>query len=75
MSGFEYHTKCKGLKLNHLCFADDVLLFCKGTYQSVLQMLRGLQLSQGLQDYAQMQGSLAFSVPIWNNNAWWIYVT
>ncbi|XP_075103543.1 uncharacterized protein LOC142178112 [Nicotiana tabacum] len=43
MSGFLYHTKCQGLKLNHLCFADDVLLFCKGTYQSVLMMLRGRQ--------------------------------
>ncbi|XP_059284813.1 uncharacterized protein LOC132038107 [Lycium ferocissimum] len=41
--GFEFHTKCKGLKLNHLCFVDDMLLFCKGTYQSVVLMLRGLQ--------------------------------
>lgn len=32
--GFEYHTKCKGLRLNHLCFVDDVFLLCKGTYQS-----------------------------------------
>ncbi|XP_075096193.1 uncharacterized protein LOC142174310 [Nicotiana tabacum] len=40
--GFEYHTKCKGLKLNHLFFANDVLLFCKGAYQSVFLMLRGL---------------------------------
>ncbi|XP_059278022.1 uncharacterized protein LOC132032416 [Lycium ferocissimum] len=43
MTGFEYHTKCKGIKLNHLCFADDILLFCKRTYQSVLLLLRGLQ--------------------------------
>nr|XP_009781722.1 PREDICTED: uncharacterized protein LOC104230578 [Nicotiana sylvestris] len=42
MQGFEYHTKCRGLKLNHLCFVDDVLLFCKGEVQSVLLMLRGL---------------------------------
>lgn len=41
MLGFEYHTKCKGLKLNYACFADEVLLFCKGTYQSVFLMLRG----------------------------------
>ncbi|XP_060194911.1 uncharacterized protein LOC132624101 [Lycium barbarum] len=43
MTGFEYHTKCKGIKLNHLCFADNMLHFCKGTYQSVLLLLRGLQ--------------------------------
>ncbi|XP_019246258.1 PREDICTED: uncharacterized protein LOC109225903 [Nicotiana attenuata] len=42
MQGFEYHTKCRGLKLNHLCFADNVLLFCKGEVQSVMLKLRGL---------------------------------
>ncbi|XP_019238392.1 PREDICTED: uncharacterized protein LOC109218478 [Nicotiana attenuata] len=40
--GFDFHTKCRGLKLNHLCFTDDVLLFCKGEMTSVLLMLRGL---------------------------------
>ncbi|KAL0282162.1 UNVERIFIED_CONTAM: hypothetical protein Sradi_7269400 [Sesamum radiatum] len=32
---FQYHWKCKELGLLNLCFADDVLLFCKGTVQSV----------------------------------------
>ena len=27
---FSFHPRCKGLKLNHLCFADDLMLFCKG---------------------------------------------
>lgn len=40
---FEYHTQCKSLKLNHLCFADDVLMFCKGEFQSILLMLRALK--------------------------------
>ncbi|XP_019225393.1 PREDICTED: uncharacterized protein LOC109206976 [Nicotiana attenuata] len=43
MREFGYHTKCRGIKLNHLCFADDILLFCKGNYQSAMLMLRGLQ--------------------------------
>ncbi|XP_019240695.1 PREDICTED: uncharacterized protein LOC109220693 [Nicotiana attenuata] len=43
LDGFAIHTKCKSLKLNHLCFSDDVLMFYKGDYQSVLLMLRGLQ--------------------------------
>lgn len=30
--GFAYHTMCKGLKFNHLCFADDMLFFCKGKF-------------------------------------------
>lgn len=41
---FRFHPRCKSLGLNHLCFADDMILFCKGEYQSVLMMLQGLKL-------------------------------
>ncbi|KAL0289916.1 UNVERIFIED_CONTAM: Retrovirus-related Pol polyprotein from type-2 retrotransposable element R2DM [Sesamum radiatum] len=32
---FQYHWKCKELGLLNLCFADDILLFCRGNVQSV----------------------------------------
>ncbi|XP_060210422.1 uncharacterized protein LOC132637332 [Lycium barbarum] len=41
--GFGFHTKCRSMKLKHLCFANDVLLFSKGDFQSVLLLLRGLK--------------------------------
>nr|XP_009761796.1 PREDICTED: uncharacterized protein LOC104213930 [Nicotiana sylvestris] len=42
LQGFAFHTKCKRLQLNHLCFADDVLIFYRGDIQSVVIMMRGL---------------------------------
>ncbi|XP_062075415.1 uncharacterized protein LOC133779472 [Humulus lupulus] len=34
-SPFRYHPMCKGLKLINLCFADDLLLFCKGSLAAI----------------------------------------
>ncbi|XP_074301540.1 uncharacterized protein LOC141632939 [Silene latifolia] len=37
---FQYHPLCKELKLTHLRCADDLLMFCKGTTQSVMLITR-----------------------------------
>ncbi|XP_062100313.1 uncharacterized protein LOC133806204 [Humulus lupulus] len=34
-SAFQFHPLCKSLKLVNLCFADDVILFCKGSVLAV----------------------------------------
>ncbi|XP_074266136.1 uncharacterized protein LOC141588602 [Silene latifolia] len=37
---FNYHPLCRALKLTHLCFADDLLMFCRGDKSSITVLLR-----------------------------------
>ncbi|XP_062118254.1 uncharacterized protein LOC133831861 [Humulus lupulus] len=37
--GYRFHPKCKHLKIVNLCFADDLVIFCKGVHNSV-QIIR-----------------------------------
>lgn len=37
-----FHYRCKKLALNHLVFADDLIIFSKGDYDSILWNLRSL---------------------------------
>jgi hypothetical protein len=34
-SGFKYHPNCLKMKLTHLCFADDLLIFSKASQNSI----------------------------------------
>ena len=40
---FSYHSKCKKIKLTHLYFADDLLIFSKGNLESVIGIQRVMQ--------------------------------
>lgn len=37
---FQYHPKCKQLKMTHLVFADDVMFVCKADRSSPIEMMK-----------------------------------
>ncbi|KAL1823105.1 hypothetical protein ACET3Z_009883 [Daucus carota] len=39
---FKFQNNIKASKLNHLCFADDLLLFCKGDKDSIMLMMQSV---------------------------------
>nr|XP_021842391.1 uncharacterized protein LOC110782532 [Spinacia oleracea] len=41
---FQYHPRCKGIKLTHLWFADDLIMCSKGDFPSVYLMLQAFKL-------------------------------
>ncbi|XP_074305590.1 uncharacterized protein LOC141640808 [Silene latifolia] len=41
--GFSYHPLCMQLKMTHLMFADDLLLFCKGDIKSVTILMEAFK--------------------------------
>lgn len=44
MKGTDNHPKCKELKITHLTFANDLLLFSKGNLQSVSALLEAFEM-------------------------------
>lgn len=41
---FKIHSKCRTLKIIHLCFEDDLLMFYKGDMQFIKLVLEGFRL-------------------------------
>ncbi|XP_057517050.1 uncharacterized protein LOC130798178 [Amaranthus tricolor] len=40
---FNFLPRCSKIKLNHLIFADDFMLFCKGNIQSIKILIKGVE--------------------------------
>ena len=58
----KYHAKCEKMKLTHLSFADDLLIFIDGSIESVqtvLKVLREFELRSGLAVSFQKTGFFA----------------
>lgn len=45
---FQYHPKCKELGITHLCFADDLLMFCKGDLMSIQVLMDAIREFSGV---------------------------
>nr|GEX18988.1 hypothetical protein [Tanacetum cinerariifolium] len=39
---FKYHAGCKDLQMTHLCFADDLMVFCNGDVHSITVVKKSL---------------------------------
>lgn len=48
--GFKYHYRCSNVKLTHLCFADDLLIFSEGKLDSVAAI------KQVLHEFSELSG-------------------
>ncbi|KAH6757807.1 hypothetical protein C2S52_023297 [Perilla frutescens var. hirtella] len=51
-SDFNYHARCQKLKITHLAFADDLMLFMRGDYRSVqiiMETMKEFEGTSGLQ--------------------------
>ena len=42
-NSYGYHPRCRRIKLSYLCFADDLMIFCKGDISSVKVVCNRIQ--------------------------------
>ena len=64
---FKYHWKCDKIKLSHLCFADDLIMLCHGSYQSALVLKSALDefsLLSGLGANHAKSNTFIYGVPM-----------
>ncbi|GKB83822.1 RNA-directed DNA polymerase, eukaryota, reverse transcriptase zinc-binding domain protein [Tanacetum coccineum] len=54
-SEFKYHFGCKEMKITHLCFDDDLMVFCHGDCKSVKVIKKTIE---GFSDYSGLHPNL-----------------
>lgn len=47
---FKFHPKCHRIGINHICFADDLMVFCRGDISSTKLI------SETLEDFSKASG-------------------
>ena len=55
VENFSYHWRCAEEKITHLCFVDDLLLFCGHSQESALILKQALELFFSLSGLAANQ--------------------
>ncbi|XP_019239458.1 PREDICTED: uncharacterized protein LOC109219451 [Nicotiana attenuata] len=66
---FKFHPRCKKLGVVHVCFADDLLMFCKADIQSVRllkQTFQKFSKASGLQANAEKSAVYIAGVSNWH---------
>lgn len=62
---FVFHERCDKLKLNHLYFVDDLLLFCHSSYVFILLMMQALKLFSSTSGLNPNEERLLSTVVVW----------
>ena len=57
---FLFHWRCSKTKLTHLCFADDLMLFCGNSIHSAKVFVKQFQTSLDYQAYAQIDSKVHY---------------
>ncbi|GKF22641.1 RNA-directed DNA polymerase, eukaryota, reverse transcriptase zinc-binding domain protein, partial [Tanacetum coccineum] len=64
---FKYHWGCKGLKISHLCFADDLLVLCYGNLHYVKVIKKALETFSSVSGLNPNIGKSTVSLELFRN--------
>ena len=61
--GFSFHPRCLRMKLNHLVFVDDLMLFCKGDMKSIMILKQEWKPFRQVRVYAPITPNQRYTLP------------